>query len=160
MDGCEAIHPLFFFGATKWWKWCLFLWLGTIMACSKKPIWLLLMGASALSVKALTLATPYDAIAKRNLFQLHPAVAAEAPPPKPLPLPKIALTGITTILGRRVAFITINGVRAGDAPQSLMVVEGQVVNGIEVKSIDERAGIANSQFRPGKILALNGHGNF
>lgn len=109
----------------------------------KKLLWLLLMGSLALNATALTLETPYDAIAKRNLFHLQPAVVAEAPPPKSTPLPKLTLTGVTTILGRRVAFITISGVKAGDAPQSLMVTEGEVVNGIEVKSIDERAGIVN-----------------
>ena len=113
------------------------------MARFKKLLWLLLVGSPALGVKALALKTPYDAIAKRNLFHLQPAVVAEAPPPKPTPLPKITLTGITTILGRRVAFITINGVKAGDAPQSVMVTEGEVVNGVEVKNIDEQAGIVN-----------------
>ena len=107
----------------------------------KNLLWLLLMASSALGVKALTLETPYDAIAARNVFHLHSAPQAEPPPPKPTPLPKITLTGIVTILGRPMAFITINGIKAGEPPQSLMMVEGQAADGVEVKSIDERAGI-------------------
>lgn len=111
------------------------------MARLKKLLWLLLIGTTAPSVKALTPETPYARIAERNVFDLHPPVVQPAPPPKPLPLPKIALTGITTILGRHVAYLTITGVKPGEAPQPVMMSEGQEINGVQVTNIDKRAGI-------------------
>jgi hypothetical protein len=106
----------------------------------KKVLWMFFIGWSALCAKALTLETPYDGIAGRNVFNLHPAVAAEPPPPKQLPLPKITLTGISTILGKQMAYITINGIKSGEAPQSLMMAEGQGGEGIRITSIDKQAG--------------------
>jgi hypothetical protein len=97
-----------------------------------------LVALDAVAIEART--SPYDKIAERNLFQLHaPAVVAEAGP-KPPPLRKITLTGIATTFGKAVAFITIEGIRAQPA-ESLMLMSGQMVNGIEVREIDERAGV-------------------
>jgi len=106
----------------------------------KKILWMFFIGWSALCAKALTLETPYDGIAGRNVFNLHAPVAAESAPPKPTPLPKITLTGISTILGKQIAYITINGIKAGEASQSLMMAEGQGVEGIKITSIDKQAG--------------------
>jgi len=86
---------------------------------------------------------PYSAIVERNVFNLH------APPPpvnpadliKKTPPPKITLTGITTILGKKVAFLTTPPVKPGGPPESVMLAEGQAQNEIEVKSIDEKAGV-------------------
>jgi hypothetical protein len=107
---------------------------------------LVLLGFASISgVKALTSGTqdsPYQAIGERNVFNLHAFLppVVEAPVKLNSP-PKITLTGITTILGNKVAFITIAGVKLGQLPESLMLREGQVVNDVEVKSIDENAGV-------------------
>ena len=86
---------------------------------------------------------PYGAIVERNVFNLH------APPPplnpadliKKTPPPKITLTGITTILGTKKTFLTTPPAKPGSPPESIGLSEGQAQNDIEVKSIDEKAGI-------------------
>src|ERR1700722_12983016 len=59
--------------------------------------------------------SPYTGIVERNVFNLHD-------PPKPPdpadlikkdPLPKLTLTGITTILGKKVTFLTIPAPKPG-----------------------------------------------
>jgi len=87
--------------------------------------------------------TPYNAIIERNVFNLH------APPPpvnpadliKESPPPKITLTGITTILGQKKTFLTIPPTKPGTPPESMMLAEGQAQNEVEVKRIDEKAGV-------------------
>ena len=103
-----------------------------------------LLSASAMVVTSLDAAeNPYSAIVERNVFNLHPP-----PPPinpadliKKTPPPKITLTGITTILGKKVTFLTIPPTKPGAPPESIMLAEGQAQSEIEVKSIDERAGV-------------------
>jgi len=102
-----------------------------------------LLSASAIAVTSVGADSPYGAIVERNVFNLH------APPPpvnpadliKKTPPPKITLTGITTILGRKVTFLTTPPVKPGGPPDSVMLTEGQALNDIEVKRIDEKAGI-------------------
>jgi hypothetical protein len=101
-----------------------------------------LLSASAIVVTSFGAAeNPYSAIVERNVFNLHPP-----PPPlnpadliKKTPPPKITLTGITTILGKKAAWLTVPPTKPGAAPESVMLTEGQAQNEIEVKSIDERA---------------------
>jgi hypothetical protein len=86
--------------------------------------------------------SPYGGIAQRNLFGLHAPIAAPtAPLTAPVALPKITLTGIATIFGKRVAFITLAATKSGQLPESFMLAEGQGFNGVEVTAIDERAGV-------------------
>jgi len=88
--------------------------------------------------------SPYLAIVQRNAFGLGPPPAIAAPPPKPsIPPPKITLTGITTILGRRMAFLTMPSVKPGEPVESFVLSEGQRANDIEVKNIDDKAGIVS-----------------
>ena len=85
--------------------------------------------------------SPYRAIVNRNVFHLSsPTIPLATPEPKPIAPPKITLTGITTILGRKLAFLTIGASKPGQAAESFTLSEGQGVNGIEVKAIDEKAG--------------------
>jgi hypothetical protein len=85
---------------------------------------------------------PYHQIVERNAFHLSAFISpAYAPPTVRIPIPKISLTGITTILGRKFAFITIAGIQAGQLPVSQMLGEGEALNDVGVKSIDERAGL-------------------
>lgn len=113
--------------------------------CGKKEIYVLIgvllsTGASAVVSDS---SGPYDGIVERNVFNLH------APPPAvnpadliaKAPVPKVTFTGITTILGKKLAFLTIPGTKPGSPPESMMLAEGQAQMGIEVKQIDDKAGI-------------------
>lgn len=86
-------------------------------------------------------ANPYSPISQRNIFDLRAPVVPKVETPKPPVLPKITLTGITTILGVKIAFITIKGIRAGEHTDSIALMEGQAENDVEIKQIDDRAGI-------------------
>jgi hypothetical protein len=102
-----------------------------------------LLSASAIAATSEGTDTPYSAIVERNVFNLH------APPPpinpadliKKTPPPKLTLTGITTILGQKKTFLTIPPVKPGTPPESYMLAEGQAQDEIEVKRIDEKAGV-------------------
>ena len=104
-----------------------------------KRVLLAAMGLLLLSVAANAAISgvqdsPYAGIVGRNVFGLSaPVVSHDPPATKPIALPKITLTGITTILGRRIAFLTVAGVKPGEAAESFMLAEGQGVNDIEVK---------------------------
>src|SRR6266481_118309 len=88
---------------------------------------------------------PYQGIVDRNVFGLRPPPPPPSnEPPKP-PIPAINLTGITTILGKKMAFMTVQlptkpGEQAKPGPTSFMLCEGERDGDIEVVSIDEVAG--------------------
>ncbi len=104
-----------------------------------------LLSTSAFAVTSAGADSPYSAIVERNVFNLH------APPPpinpadliKKTPPPKITLTGITTILGKKITFLTIPPSKPGGPPESYSLAEGQAQNEIEVKRIDEKAGVVD-----------------
>lgn len=85
----------------------------------------------------------YQGISERNAFGLkppaQPRIEVKAPP-----LPKLILTGITTILGDKRALMKAEppGAKAGDHSKelSLILTEGQREGDIEVLQIDENAG--------------------
>jgi hypothetical protein len=82
----------------------------------------------------------YKAIPDRNLFGLRepPPQAAPAPPPAPA-LPKVILTGLSTILGYEMAFLKVQFPAKPGAPakeESLTLKEGQRDGEIEVVHID------------------------
>jgi hypothetical protein len=100
-----------------------------------------LPGVPAIALVVGAPGSPYNGIVERNAFLLQaptPTVVVDATPK--LVLPKVMLTGITTILGRKVAFITIVRNQPGQLPESLILAEGQVWGEIRVKEIDETAG--------------------
>jgi hypothetical protein len=109
-------------------------------------IWIFLMASLLCTFAAeASVSTPYNGIyngiADRNLFGLRAPVPSGVENPAPTPaIPKITLTGITTILGRKVAFVTIASVKTGQPPEFLMLAEGQAADGFEMKEIDEKAG--------------------
>jgi hypothetical protein len=89
---------------------------------------------------------PYQGIVDRNVFGLRPPPPPPTnEPPKP-PIPAINLTGITTILGKKMAFMTIQlPAKAAEpgkpnGPTSFTLTEGERDGDIEVISIDEVAG--------------------
>lgn len=102
------------------------------------------LSASALGLTAWgATPNPYSAIVERNVFNLRPP-----PPPvnpadliKRTPPMKITFTGITTISGQKKVFLTIPPLKPGAAPESMILAEGQAQNDVEVKSIDEKAGV-------------------
>jgi hypothetical protein len=86
----------------------------------------------------------YQAISNRNVFGLKPAPKVDPPAPVPAPLPKLILTGITTILGNKL--VLMKALPPTNAPgpaakeESLILTEGQRQGNVEVLSIDEKAG--------------------
>jgi len=86
----------------------------------------------------------FPAIPERNAFGLKPAPAIDAPPPSPPSIPRLILTGITTVLGNKL--VLMKAVPPGNAPgqaakeESLMLTEGQRQGNVEVLNIDEKAG--------------------
>lgn len=86
----------------------------------------------------------YDVIPERNVFGLKPAQAEPAQINPPAQLPKITLTGITTILGNKRALMKVHpvGVKPGEAANelSLILTEGQREGEIEVLQINENLG--------------------
>jgi hypothetical protein len=113
----------------------------------KATIWMLAVicvSASARAVAPDTSNRPYQGIVDRNVFDLH------APPPPVDPnelakskiqIPKLTLNGITTILGTKNVFLTLPATKPGSPPETLMLAEGQAEDEVEVKQIDEQAGV-------------------
>jgi hypothetical protein len=85
----------------------------------------------------------YDRISARNVFGLKDPPPVVVPPLPEQPRPKIILTGITTMLSNKLAFIRVQFPAKPGEPakeQSMMLAEGQREAGIEVLQIDEKAG--------------------
>lgn len=86
---------------------------------------------------------PYKIIFQRNVFGLRPP-AAQAPATAPtVPSSAIVLTGITTILGEKRAFLEITPPAKPPQPPkqlSCILTEGEREGGVEVIQIDSKAG--------------------
>jgi hypothetical protein len=86
----------------------------------------------------------YQGIPERNVFGLRPPSSQPPSEPEVAPLPKITLTGITTILDSKRALMKVaaaNPKKADPAKElSLILSEGQREGDIEVLQIDEKAG--------------------
>lgn len=101
----------------------------------------LLCAARARAVTPDSEAGPYQGIVVRNAFNLKPPTPPPSPEAnKPPPL-KITLTGITTILGKKIAMMTAPPEKPGTPPESFMLGEGEAQNDIEVIEINENAGV-------------------
>ena len=116
-----------------------------VMKCAAKTTILavtsLLLGAGA---EAVTPDAPaqYQGIVERNVFNIHPPATVNTVEPKQKEAPpKVTLNGITTILGKKVTFLTIPGPKPGAPAETLMLAEEQGQDDIEVKQIDEKAGV-------------------
>jgi hypothetical protein len=100
-------------------------------------------GAKAIVPGSGPSADQYKGIPQRNAFGLKaPEVVHNEPPPPQLP--RLILTGITTILGNKRALMKEQepGLRPGQQAQelSLILTEGQREGNVEVLLIDELAG--------------------
>jgi len=98
----------------------------------------------AVGARAVTPGGNYSKIVERNVFGLKDAPAQSLPTNAPPPiLPKLVLKGITTILGTKMAILTVQPTaQAGTPPakeESLMLAEGQREAGVEVLEIDTKA---------------------
>ena len=86
----------------------------------------------------------YQAIKERNVFGLRPPPTQPPPSNAPPQLPKITLTGITTILGNKRALMKVLplGLKPGEVAKelSLILTEGERESEIEVLQIDEKNG--------------------
>jgi hypothetical protein len=86
----------------------------------------------------------YDKIPARNLFGLKQPEPPMQPTNPPVPLPKLTLTGITTILGKKLALLKEQPLAAKPgAPAnelSLILAQGQREGDVEALRIDENSG--------------------
>jgi hypothetical protein len=84
---------------------------------------------------------PYKLIFRRNLFGLHPPLNPAVTPPA-APLSTIVLTGISTILGDKRAFLEITPpAKAAQPPKQMSCIlkEGQREGQVEVIQIDPKS---------------------
>jgi hypothetical protein len=89
---------------------------------------------------------PYQGIVDRNVFGLRPPPPPPSNEPIKPPPPAVSLTGISTILGRKLAFMSVQlppkpGEPAKPGPQFLTLGVGEREGEIEVIDIDEKGGI-------------------
>jgi len=106
----------------------------------------LLCLAGGLCETAYADSNPYQGIVDRNVFGLRPPPPPPSNEPVRPPPPAVALTGITTILGKKLAFMNVQvppkpGEPAKPGPQSFMLGIGEREGEIEVLEIDEIGGI-------------------
>jgi hypothetical protein len=81
----------------------------------------------------------YESIVSRNAFGLHPPEKSHTEPSAPVVVrPKIRLVGITTLLGRRTAFLMVPAVRPGGISECLLLREGETQEEIEVREISDK----------------------
>jgi len=112
--------------------------LGLTMHAKTNALWLGAMMLSASIVPQITAAAQddtYGTIARRNAFHLGaPKVQTAAPPRLESPRPKVLLTGVTDIGGKKRALVEI--LEAGKPARKAVVAEGDTVNTVQVLHID------------------------
>jgi hypothetical protein len=85
---------------------------------------------------------PYHEISDTNVFHLKPPAVATPSQPRP-PLPKVTLTGITTMLPDKRALLLVQFPPHPPEParqERYILAEGQHAGPVEVLEIDERSG--------------------
>jgi len=110
--------------------------LGKMHICALAVLLLAASGRAALED-----ARPYKGIAERNVFNLHAQLPIQVSKPDPAGPPRLELRGITTILGRKLAFLVIPKSKPGVLSDSVILGIGESQNEVEVEQIDERVGI-------------------
>ena len=98
------------------------------------------VGSPATETSPAVPENPYRPISLRNAFALVPppvvAPPDVAPPPPPPPPIQVKLSGLTDLLGRKMAFLVLTEQGPGKQPKSRRLAEGEKESGIEVLSID------------------------
>ncbi|HTR41947.1 MAG TPA: hypothetical protein VMH87_10065 [Pseudomonadales bacterium] len=109
-----------------------------ICCCAGLLTWGISMSANA----GILAENPYTPIAVRNVFALN-TVPLQQPPAQPVvPLARISLVGITTILNApEVLFKVSNPGEPGKPGKSYISEEGQIQDDVEVMSIDVKDGL-------------------
>ena len=127
----------------------------TMKRAEKTLGWLLcglVVSTGAKAATANPAGNPYQGIVERNLFSLKPAPRPEdAPKPPAPPPPKIDLTGIMTILGKKQVLMKIHLPAKPPEPakdESYILSEGERDGDVEVLAIDQSTG----------SVKLNNHG--
>ncbi len=98
--------------------------------------------AANAAIKTGDASAPYDAIGVRNIFDLHD-VPVQEPPPTNVVLPRVYLTGISTILGMKQAYFVVQWLSVPGKPAAadkyFTLSEGQKQAMLEVLAIDPKA---------------------
>ena len=105
----------------------------------------LLPAVSARAAAAGPQESPFQAIVERNVFNVHPAPPPSNATPAP-PRAKITVTGILTIFGDNRAVMKVQFPAGAGGPaheKSLYLPEGQGQDGIDVLTVDVKAGTVN-----------------
>lgn len=100
-------------------------------------------GFAAIAGTADASGNPYQVISHKNLFRLHPPIVNTKPSAPATPAATIILTGITTVLGEKRAFLEITPPPKPPKPvklQSCILAEGEKQGEVEVLEIDPKAG--------------------
>src|SRR5437867_2251257 len=99
------------------------------------------LGLLSFSASGIPTDSGYQTIPEKNIFRLkEPAVEQPAKPEPPVALPKVCLTGSTTIFGNKMALFRVQYPGRPGEPakeESLVLAEGQRDGGIEVLGVDE-----------------------
>jgi len=117
---------------------------------------LLLLWQAGRAAPSPVASNPFRMIVQRNVFGLRPPRSEPAPPPAQ-PLPEVVLTGLTTIVGHKLALLTLHfpGKPFERAKEELCTLkEGQREGPVEVLEIDlknDRVKVNNS----GAIVFVN-----
>ena len=101
-----------------------------------------ILGLAAQSGRAHSLVSPYSQITGSNVFRLRPA-ESPAPEVPVAPRASLRLVGITGLLGHQLALLKVQLAAVQSEPAqefSAILGEGQRDRGIEVLSIDAKAG--------------------
>jgi hypothetical protein len=104
----------------------------TLIGCSALISWLVLMTGNDAA------GSPYDAIARSNVFHL---VAPPKPIPPPAVRPTIRLVGIATVLDKKTAVLDIRAPADGTGPRehrSIVLKEGETDGELQLIAIDEQ----------------------
>jgi hypothetical protein len=109
-------------------------------------------------VSASSQPTPYSEIPERNVFALKPILPqARTNVIEPVVAPKIALTGITTILGSKLALLKVHFPSTPAEPAydlNLALTEGETQDGFKILEIHEDNASATVEYL-GNIYTLN-----
>jgi hypothetical protein len=103
------------------------------------------ISASAQAKSDLPAGNPYAIIIMRNVFGLQPLAPPAPPAPATTPLPKIMLKGTMSIFGSREALFSVVKPASPEhsaSDKSYMLKEGELQDGIEVRQVNEKAGVA------------------
>lgn len=102
--------------------------------------WIGGLGLVCLSAWGISTDSGYQTIPQKNIFRLKEPPVEQPTNLEPVALPKMLLTGITTIFGNRMALFRVQYPGRPGEPakeESLVLAEGQRDGGIEVLGVDE-----------------------